>query len=116
MKAVDNDLRTALLRAATALALAANPRRQHLPLRVVAGLPASHTVVRVRATAVGVERLQQEAALLRVARDNQPPDDAERLTGLFLVPLGAALSWNRREAHLPGVVTVAAFDVSLARC
>src|SRR5688572_8839129 len=113
--AYDNDLRTALLRATTAFALAANPRGQHLPLRVVAGLPASHTVVRIRAAAIGVERLQQEAALHGVARDNQPRDDAERLTCLCLVPLGAALSWNRREAHGPGVVAVAAVDVPLAR-
>jgi hypothetical protein len=66
--AYDNDLRTGLRRAASAVALAANPRRQRLPLRVVAGLPASRTVVRVRAAAVGVERLQQEAARRSLVR------------------------------------------------
>src|SRR5687768_18356938 len=83
--------RSGTLRAGAAFALATYPAGQHLKFRIVARLPPAWTVVRVRAAAIRMQRLQQEAALVGVARDDQPGDRRERTPGFLIAPRLAVL-------------------------
>src|SRR5687768_38124 len=106
--------RSGTLRAGAAFALATYPAGQHLKFRIVARLPAARTVVRVRAAAIRMQRLQQEAALVGVARDDQPGDRRERTPGFLIAPRLAVLR-HGCEPDQPTRVAVAALDVALAR-
>src|SRR5688572_23760978 len=71
--------------------------------------------MRVGAAAIRVQRLQQEPALLRIARHHEPVDDVKCALRLRIVPLGTPAGRQGSETHLATTMTVAAPDLSLAR-
>ena len=98
-----------------ALSFAPYPLRQHLPFRIGARLPSPRAVVRVGTAAVGMQRLEQEAALLGIAGNDQARDGGEGTARLLIVPrLAVGRRWC--EANQPRGVAIAALDVPGARC
>src|SRR5688500_9240484 len=101
------------LRAGTPFALAAYPPGKHLPFRIVARLPAPWTVVGVGAAAIGMQRLQHEAALFRIAGNDQSRDRRKCPLRFLVAPRVAALR-NGCKTDLARRMAIAALDVAFA--
>src|SRR5262245_12890501 len=81
---------------------------------MVLGLPAPYASVRVAPAAVRMKRLQQEAALLGIPRDNQSRERRIGPLRLFVIP-GLAVLRRWSESHEATVMTLGAPDVPFAR-